>query len=105
MLSVIFVTGLESAVFGLIPLTFLDGHDLFAWRKGLWLVLWGFGLYWFAVVILHPALSTYNEVSGAGAIWFGILFGSLMIIALSTWAYFAIREARLRARSEGAGIP
>jgi hypothetical protein len=94
-LSIIFVTGLESAVFGLLPLTFLDGHDLFAWRKGLWLFLWGIGLYWFSVVILHPALSTYNEVSGAGVFWFGVLFGSLMVIALSTWAFFAVRERRL----------
>ena len=95
-LSVIFVTGLESVVFGLLPLTFLDGHDLFAWRKGFWLALWGIGLYWFSVVILHPALSTYNEESSAGAFWFGLLFGSLMIVALSTWTYFALRERRLR---------
>jgi hypothetical protein len=95
-LSIIFVTGLESVVFGLIPLRFLDGHDLFAWQKALWLGLWGLGVYWFAVIILHPALTTYNEVSGAGVFWFGLLFGSLMLVALSTWAYFAIRERRER---------
>ncbi|MDX6625221.1 MAG: hypothetical protein QOE56_210 [Solirubrobacterales bacterium] len=93
-LAVTFVTGLESAVFGLIPLKFLDGHDLFVWHKGFWLALWGLGLYWFSVVILHPALSTYNEVSGAGAFWFGILFSALMVIAMSTWAYFTLRNAR-----------
>jgi hypothetical protein len=95
-LAVIFVTGLESVVFGLIPLTFLDGHDLWAWKKGLWLTLWGLGVYWFSVVILHPALSTYNHESSAGVFWFGILFGGLMIVALSTWSYFAIRERRER---------
>jgi hypothetical protein len=94
-LAVTFVTGLESVVFGLIPLKFLDGNDLYVWHKGAWLALWGVGLYWFSVVILHPALSTYNEVSGAGAFWFGILFGSLMIVAMSTWGYFRAREARL----------
>ena len=95
-LAIIFVTGLESVVFGLIPLRFLDGHDLFAWQKALWLALWGLGVYWFAVIILHPALTTYNEVSSAGAFWFGLLFGSLMLVALSTWAFFAIRERRER---------
>jgi hypothetical protein len=104
-LSIIFVTGLESAVFGLIPLRFLDGHDLFTWHKGLWLGLWGIGVYWFAVVILHPALTTYNEVSSAGVFWFGILFGSLMLAALSTWAFFAVRDARLRARAESTSAP
>ena len=93
-LAVTFVTGLESAVFGLIPLKFLDGNDLFAWHKGLWLALWGVGVYWFSVVILHPALSTYNEVSGAGAFWFGVLFSSLMLIAMATWGFFRVREAR-----------
>jgi FG-GAP repeat len=93
-LAVTFVTGLESVVFGLIPLKFLDGNDLFAWHKGAWLALWGVGLYWFSVVILHPALSTYNEVSSAGAFWFGVLFSSLMLVALATWGYFRVRAAR-----------
>jgi hypothetical protein len=101
-LSVIFVTGLESVVFGLLPLKFLDGNDLWTWKKGLWALLWGIGVYWFSVVILHPALTTYNHESSAGAFWFGILFGALMIVALSTWAFFTIRDARLRAR-ESAG--
>jgi hypothetical protein len=94
-LAVTFVTGLESVVFGLIPLKFLDGNDLFAWHKGAWLALWGLGLYWFSVVILHPALSTYNQISGAGVVWFAILFSSLMIAAIATWGFFRVREARL----------
>ena len=100
-LAAIFVTALESTVFGLIPLKFLDGHELFTWHKGIWLGLWGLSLYWFAIVILHPALSTYNHHSTtAGVFWFALLFGGLMLVACATWAYFAWKNARLE-RAEG----
>ena len=89
--------------FGLIPMKFLDGNDLFTWRKGIWLGMWGAALLWFSVVILNPALSTYGEVTGSGAIWFVLLFSTLMIIALTTWAYFRIRDARL-ARAAESGL-
>jgi hypothetical protein len=43
---------------------------------------------------MHPALNTYDEVSSRGAIVFGLLFGSLMLIALTTWGFFRVRELR-----------
>jgi hypothetical protein len=102
MLAIMFVSGLESVAFGLIPMKFLDGNDLFTWRKGLWAAMWGAAVLWFAIVILHPALSTYHHLSGAGAVWFVLLFSSLMVISLTTWAYFKIRDARLeRAAQSG----
>jgi hypothetical protein len=46
-------------------------------------------------VIVHPALSTYgHEVSGDHAIWFGLLFSALMLIAMTTWGYFRVQERR-----------
>jgi hypothetical protein len=100
-LAITFVSSLESVAFGLIPMKFLDGDDLFTWRKGVWLGMWGAALLWFSIVILNPALSTYGEVSESGAIWFVLLFSSLMVIALTTWAYFRIRDARLARAAEG----
>jgi hypothetical protein len=100
-LAITFVSGLESVAFGLLPLTFLDGEDLFTWHKGLWAALWGAAVVWFSIVIVHPALSTYGHLSGTGAVWFVLLFSSLMIIALTTWAYFRIRDARLARAAEG----
>jgi hypothetical protein len=103
MLAIMFVSGLESVAFGLLPMTFLDGNDLFTWRKGLWAAMWGAALVWFSIVILHPALSTYGHLSGTGAVWFVLLFSSLMIIAITTWAYFRIRDARV-ARAAESGL-
>jgi hypothetical protein len=99
-LAITFVSGLESVAFGLIPMAFLDGNDLFTWRKGVWAAMWGAALLWFSVVILHPAMSTYGELSGTGAIWFVLLFSTLMVLALSTWAFFRLRDARLARTAE-----
>jgi hypothetical protein len=95
-LAITFVSALESVAFGLIPMTFLDGNDLFRWRRGLWAAMWGGALLWFSVVIMRPALSTYGHhaESSSGVFWFVLLFSSLMVVALATWAYFRIREAR-----------
>jgi hypothetical protein len=93
-LAITFVSSLESVAFGLLPMRFLDGNDLFRWHKGLWAAMWGGALAWFSIVILHPALSTYSEESGHHIFWFVLLFSSLMLIALITWAYFRVRDAR-----------
>jgi hypothetical protein len=99
-LAITFVSGLESVAFGLIPMKFLDGNDLFTWRKGVWAALWGGALLWFSVVILHPALSTYGQLTGTGAVWFVLLFSTLMVLALTTWAFFRLRDARLAREAE-----
>jgi hypothetical protein len=101
-LAITFVSGLESVAFGLIPMKFLDGNDLFTWRKGVWAAMWGAAVLWFSVVILHPALSTYGHLSGTGAVWFVLLFSTLMVLSLTTWAFFRLRDARL-ARAEHTG--
>ena len=102
MLAITFVTALESTAFGLIPMKFLDGDDLYSWRKGLWALMWGASLFWFAFVILNPALSTYGHARTTQAIWLVLLFSLLMIVAVSTWAYFRLRDARLARQERGA---
>jgi hypothetical protein len=94
-LAITFVSALESVCFGLIPMTFLDGNDLFRWHKGLWAAMWGAALLWFSVVIMHPALSTYHEHAESGVFWFVLLFSTLMVLSLSTWGFFRLRDARL----------
>jgi hypothetical protein len=87
---------------GLIPMTFLDGADLFRWRKGVWAAMWGGALLWFSVVIMRPALSTYgHHTERSGIFWFVLLFSSLMVVALATWGFFRVRELR-EARSSAA---
>jgi hypothetical protein len=99
-LAIIFVSSLESVAFGLIPMRFLDGNDLYVWRKPLWAAMWGTSLLWFSIVILHPALSTYSHLTQTKAIALALLFGGLMFAALATWGYFRWRDARLARAAE-----
>jgi hypothetical protein len=101
MLAITSVSALETVVFGLIPLKFLDGEELIRWHRPLWLVMWGTSLFWFVFVVLHPALGTYDETAGGQLIWIVLLFSTLMLIALSTWAYFRVQEARPQPAEEG----
>jgi hypothetical protein len=101
-LAITFVSALESVAFGLIPMTFLDGNDLYKWSKPLWLGMWGAALAWFTVVVLHPALGTYHGLSGSHAVWLVVLFSGLMVIAVTTWGFFRVRDARL-AKAAGQG--
>jgi hypothetical protein len=98
MLAITFVSSLESMAFGLIPMRFLDGNDLFVWKKPLWAAMWGGSLLWFTIVILNPALSAHEEAH-ARLGWLVVLFSALMAIALATWAYFRFREWRAWRRS------
>jgi hypothetical protein len=101
-LAITFVSALESVAFGLIPMSFLDGADLFRWRKGVWAAMWGGALLWFSVVILRPALSIYSDhAQHADIFWIVLLFSSLMVVALMTWGFFRVRELR-EARSNAA---
>ena len=45
--------------------------------------------------VLHPALSTYHGLSGSHAVWLALLFSALMVVAVSTWSFFRVRDARL----------
>jgi len=101
MLAITFVTSLESVVFGLIPMRFLDGNDLFTWHRGIWALMWGGALFWFALVILNPALSTYGHASHAQAFWLILLFSSLMIVQsittfCATWPAHSMNATAMR---------
>ncbi len=64
--------------------------------------MWRGALFWFSLVILNPALSTYgHHASHTQAIWLILLFSSLMIAAISTWGYFRLRDARLAKAERG----
>ncbi|OFW60305.1 MAG: hypothetical protein A2133_10100 [Actinobacteria bacterium RBG_16_64_13] len=53
MCAATFVAGLEGVLFGLVPLTFLDGGALFHWNKVLWASLFGVATFLFWHVLLN----------------------------------------------------
>ena len=91
-LSGIFVVGIESVVFGMMPLRFLEGEPLFAWNRLAWLGLYSAGIVVFVHVLLHPGVNRGTATSTKGAIVALVLFGLYGAISVAFWAYFRRRS-------------
>jgi hypothetical protein len=97
--ATVVVAGLENAVFAMLPLRFLPGAAVFNWKRRIWLVIIGLGVFGFAHVLLNPA-------SGAGYLADSTRTSFLTLIALLVafgvasvlfWAYFRFRPKRAAA--------
>ena len=102
-LADIFISAVQGAAIGLIPLRFLTGETLFAWSRWRWALLWGAAILFFAHVILYPVSSFTPNPSPTG-LW-TILVTVLIYsaIALGFWWFFrqrSIRHERYRVRAE-----
>ncbi|MBI4261877.1 MAG: hypothetical protein HY658_15090, partial [Actinobacteria bacterium] len=101
-LVVTFVAGLESLIFGLLPLRFLDGSALFRWNRVFWSVLFGIGVLGFVYVLLNPQSGNLAQAAGIGTF---VLFGVFGAVSVLFWAFFRFREDRARAAVAAAGSP
>ena len=97
-LANLFVSAVQGAAIGLIPLRFLTGETLFAWSLRRWAILWALALLLFAHVILYPVSSFEPHPSPTG-LWTValtvVLYGG---IAIAFWAYFRRRDLRHQVR-------
>ncbi|MGI8333993.1 FGLLP motif-containing membrane protein [Actinomadura scrupuli] len=95
-----FVTGVQTIVFGLLPLSFMDGHTLFRWSRPVWAVVYGTGLavFVYVLVLKHgdegPRQHAGDLVRG---LWVFLAFGVLSVLL---WGFFRYRPA-----PDGAGDP
>ena len=88
-MAAIFLGGMTSLVFSLLPLRFLDGEHLWSWQRAAWLVLFGVGTFLFVHVVLHAAAtSTSPGRSLAVAV---ALFCGFGLASCIFWAYFRFR--------------
>lgn len=91
-LSTVFIAGLESLIFGLLPLKFMDGAKIVRWSRLAWVVLFGMALFGFVQILLNP--STGFITQNPEHFWTGIaLFGGFGLMSFSFWAYFRFRRA------------
>jgi hypothetical protein len=91
-MSSVFLGGMTSLVFSLMPLRFLDGEHLWAWRRGVWLALFGSGLFLFVHVVLNAA-STAQSPNRSYAVAIG-MFTGFGLLSTAFWAYFRFRPRR-----------
>lgn len=86
------VAGLETAVFGLLPIKFLPGEKVYAYHRVLWVVLLGLGTFAFCHVVLNPSsgyLADTTRVSLVTTLGLLVFFG---LGSVAFWAYFRHRS-------------
>ncbi|HEY6962096.1 MAG TPA: FGLLP motif-containing membrane protein [Gaiellaceae bacterium] len=89
-LVTVFVAGLGSMVFALVPLPFLPGRAILRWRRGVWVALFAVGAYAFALIMLTPrdgyvANVPWNHVAAA-LVTFAVF--ALVSVAFMAWLRF-----------------
>jgi hypothetical protein len=87
------VAGIESVVFGFLPVRFLPGEKVFRWSKRAWALLLGIALFAFLHVLVNPAsgyLTDEHRVPFATAMAALALFGGGSV---AFWAWFRLRPA------------
>jgi hypothetical protein len=89
-LVTVFLAGLGSVVFALVPLPFLPGRAIMRWNVGAWLVLFAAGAYAFALIMLTPRNGYVASVEwshvGAALVAFGAF--ALVSVAFMGWFRF-----------------
>jgi quinol-cytochrome oxidoreductase complex cytochrome b subunit len=92
-LAAVFVAALETLVFSLIPLRFLDGANVTAWSRRAWIMLFAGAVFAFVHILLtsngHPHQASPEWVTLALFVGFGLF-------SIGFWAYFRYRPAWMR---------
>ena len=98
-LVAIFVLCLEGVVFGLIPLTVLDGGTLYSWKKWVWAVLFFIAVFEFWYIIINPGNILTEAVSGAKFVTMVSTIGLFVLFALAFWVYFQFKKRARKVNS------
>ena len=90
-LASLWVAGLGAIVFGLVPLRFFYGAAVRAWSRRGWFAIYGTGMLFFALVLLHPDQAVYgsDDISLIAVLSLFLGFGAF---SLAFWAYFRYRH-------------
>ncbi|OLT27073.1 hypothetical protein BJF83_19300 [Nocardiopsis sp. CNR-923] len=88
------VLGVQTVVFGLLPMRFLDGHRLWRWGRARWALAFAPGLFVFVYLLhMHP-----DQVAGKTApeslLSTAALFVGFAVLSLAVWAFFVWRARR-----------
>jgi hypothetical protein len=96
-LAGITLVGLNRLVFGLIPVTFLDGHAVARYSRGLWAALYVPVLTAFILLVLLPtARRNPGNVVGVSLVLFALFAG----LSVGLWAWFRRSDPRRLAVSQ-----
>jgi hypothetical protein len=100
-LATIFVGGLEGLLFELVPLRFLRGEKLFAWRRPLWAALFVIAAFLVAHILLTSSSGYLGDTRTSPLISAVVLFVGFGIVSVAFWGYFRFRPNRPEPTARG----
>jgi hypothetical protein len=95
-LSATTVESLATLVISLLPLRFLDGAILFAWKKWVWAVVYFAGVL-ILIFVIAPISDNWGEETAPLFGW-GVFFIVFALVAVGVWALFRLRAHEERER-------
>ncbi len=94
LLVTIWVAGVQSIIFALIPLRFMDGEKVIAWSRMGWAVIYVLTLFIFVQTILQPTTERFGQRNSLMAL--ASLLALFTVFSASVWAFSALRLRRFR---------
>jgi hypothetical protein len=93
-MAAIFVAGLQTTVFSMIPLRFLEGSKVTRWSRAAWVGMFLSALFAFIHILLQPT-SGYIGHTQSAAKWVVVaLFVGFGLFSIGFWSYFRFRPTR-----------
>jgi hypothetical protein len=87
-----FLLGVQTLVFGLIPLRFLDGHVLREWNMRIWALVYAPGIVLFIFLLGLNSETARQRGVASGLISSLVLFVAFGVGSMLFWAFFQIRR-------------
>ena len=94
LLSTVWVCGLQSLLFGLIPMKYLDGNTIYHWSKAAWAGLYIVVMFIFVQFVMHPSAAGFGGNKNANMLSMLYLFIGFTVFAGAFWAYFRIKHGK-----------
>lgn len=91
------VASIESLLFGMLPMTFLDGGKVVGWRRGVWMLLEALGAFAMMMIVMHPEAGLVDTATDASVFSMVVLFAVFGALSLAFWGWFRRRRRRIPA--------
>ena len=100
-LATIFIAGLEGMLFELVPVRFLRGQSVFAWRRAAWATLFLAAAFSFVHILLTPKSGFLGSTQTSPLLAAVILFAGFGLFSVGFWAYFRYRPSQTNPTQTG----
>ncbi|HWD61402.1 MAG TPA: hypothetical protein VG369_02810 [Humibacter sp.] len=97
-LSAVMVGALSELVIAMLPMAFLEGHEIWEWSKRAWFATYIVVAALFAIIVL-PQPESWIELR-APTIVLGVVFGSFGVLCIGVWAAFRFTTSKVQLERE-----